>query len=72
MKKLALNRFQQQEFSKYWFNLSTLTIASFVLKFFEPQAPKITLGSIITLFIGLTLAVAFIIIGLWFSKEVKG
>ena len=67
----TLREFQLKEFSKYWFDLSKLTIASLILKFFEPGSPKISIGSVLILFVGLTCALFFVIVGLKVGKGVK-
>ncbi len=68
---LKLSKFQQKEFSKYWFDVSKLTFGSFILKLFEPASPKFTIASMITLLFGLTLALIFVMVGLRFSQGVK-
>ena len=66
-----LREFQLKEFSKYWFDLSKLVFASLILKFFEPEVPKLTSGSFLTMFSGLTISAFLATVGLRLSKEVK-
>jgi K+ transporter len=68
---LTLNQFQIEEFSKYWFDLSKITFASLVIKFFEPEKLRFTTGSWITVSIGLTVTFLLAMIGLLLSREVK-
>lgn len=68
---MKFSSFQYKEFSKYWFDISKIIVASLVVKFFEPEAKQITFSSLATIFVGLTLAFIFVILGLKLSKEVK-
>lgn len=68
---MKLTQFQLKEFSKYWFDLSKLALVSFILKFFEPGAPKFDINFAVTVTIGLTLAIGFAILGLKLAKEIK-
>lgn len=68
---MKLTQFQIQEFSKYWFDLSKIVVASLVIKFFEPQAPTVSANSLFTIFVGLTFAMACVIFALRLSKEKK-
>lgn len=68
---MKLTQFQLQEISKYWFDLSKLTFASLILKFFEPNLSGPFQGSTGTIAIGLTATLAFAILGLIFSKGVR-
>lgn len=68
---LTLNRFQIEEFAKYWFDLSKITFASLVIKFFEPEKLRFTIGSWITVLLGLTVTILLVMIGLLLSREVK-
>lgn len=69
--KIALNEFQIKEISKFWFDLSKFTFISLILKFFEPQSPAFTFGSIGAVFLGLILVCIFAIVGMLFSRKVK-
>lgn len=64
-----LDKSQRKEFGKYWFDVSKIMFASLVVKLFEPGAPVIILGSLVTILFGLTSSVFFAILGLRFSKE---
>lgn len=68
---MKLTKFQLKEFTRYWFDLSKVTFGSLILKFFEPQAPRLTPGSLGVLLCALTLTFIFAILGLRFSRGVK-
>jgi len=70
MKLPAFSEFQLREFSKYWFDLSKVIFASWVLKFFEPETLRWGGQSHVVLILGLTAAIAFVIVGLLFAKGV--
>ena len=66
-----LSRFQLREFSKYWFDLSKLAVASLILKFFEPEALWLGSFSVLTICLGLAFSALLAILGLRFAKEVE-
>lgn len=68
---MKFTKFQYEEFSKYWFDLSKLVCASFILKFFEPGAPKFTINFVLTVVAGLTIAGILAILALSLGKRVK-
>jgi len=68
---MKLVKFQFKEFAKYWFDLSKITFGSLILKFFEPEAPKFDLRSVLTIICGLILASIFALLGLKIGGKVK-
>jgi hypothetical protein len=68
---VKLTKFQSEEISKYWFDLSKLTLLSLVLKLFEPSKAEMNLISILTIISGLILAGCFASMGILFSGKVK-
>ena len=69
--KAYLSTFQKQELAKYFLDLSKLVIGSMVVKFFEPSGAQITSQTILTIVVGLTIALLIVIIGLMISKGKK-
>lgn len=68
---MKLTQFQLKELSKYWLDLSKITLASLVVKFFEPTVLTATIISLITIVAGLTFAALFVMVSLRLSKGVK-
>jgi len=69
--RVRLNLFQYKELSKYCFNLSLLIFASLFLKYFEPGSPGFNFVTMRAVLIGLLFGLAFVMIGLLLSREVK-
>jgi hypothetical protein len=66
-----LSSYQLKKLSDYWLDISKLAIASLIIKFFEPDAPRFTISSALTMIGGLLIAIIFAILGLKFSRKVK-
>lgn len=69
IKLFNLDKTQHRELAKYWLDLSKLTLISFVIKLLEPGSSTLTLGSSVTIILGLTGSIFFAILGLRFLKE---
>lgn len=66
-----LSKFQQQEYAKIWFDLAKYSVASFIIKIFEPGGTLLTLRSLVTAFAGLISFLVCVRMGMYISKEEK-
>lgn len=64
-----LSKFQREEYAKLWFDLAKLSVASFIIKIFEPDSTLLTQRSLVTAFAGLISFLLCVRIGLYISKE---
>lgn len=63
-----LDTSQRKELTKYWFGLSQIVVGSMIVKLFESGAPTITIGPLLIILAGLTIALFLVILGLRFAK----
>lgn len=61
--------YELKKLSDFWLDLSKLVMASLVFKFFEPMGIGLTPAVVVTLAVGLTLAVACAKVGLTFARK---
>lgn len=70
-KPQELNDFQREEYAKLWYDLAKLSVASWVVKLFEPGSPRLDYQSAATLFMGLLGFVVCVRIGTVIAKGVN-
>jgi len=66
---IKLSKFQREEYAKLWFDLAKLSVASFIIKIFEPGDTLLTLRSLVTGFGGLMSFLLCVKMGIYISKE---
>ncbi len=64
-----LSKFQREEYSRLWFNLSLLIFGSLVIKIFEPGSQKFDFYAIGAILLGLTGFFICVKVGLYISTE---
>lgn len=65
------SEYELKKLTDFWFDLSKITLVSLVLKLFEPGKVAFTVGSLLTVAIGLTFSSWCAKVGLAFAKRVK-
>lgn len=71
MTTAARSEYELKKLADFWFDLSKITLVSLVLKLFEPGKVAFTIGSLLTVAIGLTFSSWSAKIALEFAKRVK-
>lgn len=67
-----LSRFQKEEYAKVWFDLlGKLSIASLVIKLFEPSGIEVALNNLIILVFGLIIFILCVRVGLLIAGAKK-